>query len=71
MEQPTIDRGPYDFELPVGRELLEPVMQLASGYLEAFDNAVNKWCEVAPAAQKTTLNGVLIGVGRRARSALR
>lgn len=66
-----IDFGEYNFMVPGGLESAQPLFRLASKYLDLYDQATRHWRENCKPPEKTTANGVLLGLGDRSREALR
>lgn len=66
-----IDFGEYNFMEPAGLQSAQPLFLLASKYLDLYDQVTRRWRDRCTSAEKTTTNGVLLGLGDRSRDALR
>lgn len=61
----------YSYLVPAAMEWARPMFQLASEYLDLYDQVTNRWRSSAGPASRTDANGLLLGLGDRSREAMR
>ncbi|MBI3183139.1 MAG: hypothetical protein HYZ28_13460 [Myxococcales bacterium] len=66
-----LDLDEYGYLVPATMEWARPLFHLGSKLLDLYDQVTRRWRETCSPEQKTTANGVLLGLGDRGREALR